>query len=58
MVISLRETVQFMCVMEIKVNTQKNTCCEKKLHLGLECDTIMIGERHRKILNPPPEMKS
>ena len=28
--ISLRETVQFMCVMEIKVNTQKIHTCEKK----------------------------
>ena len=28
--ILLRETVQFMCKMKIKVNKTKNTQCEKK----------------------------
>ena len=41
--ISLHETVKFKCEIKIKVYTQqKNTV--KKIHLGLECDDIMIGD--------------
>ena len=39
-----------MCITNFKFRNRnqgeytKNTHCEKKIHLGLECDIIMIGE--------------
>ena len=49
--ISLRETVQFMCEMKIKVNTQRIHTVKKNTSnkLGLECDNIILRDIYQKI---------
>ena len=49
--IALRETVQFMCVMKIKGNTQRIHTVKQihKKNLGLECDNIILGDIYQNI---------
>ena len=49
--ISLRETVQFMCEMKIKVNTQRIHTVTKNTsnNLGLECDNMILGDIYQNI---------
>ena len=47
----MRETVQFMCEIKIKVNTQRIHTVKKNTsnNLGLECDYMILGDIYQNI---------